>query len=426
VLGVLGFATGAVLFGSEDPLAPVGRGEWHHRGLTVAAARAAGFTAAAAEMVALPAVAVDLYLNHPFWVLSGGRRRVVGAWLGRGPLQAVHFDDLGSLPEIERTWQRITGGTLAGLDWCRRTGDVDSARHLLGLGLHAVQDFYSHSNWIDDPARRDTTWLAATGHRGPDLWTASVGSAAAGGRPPHGGLRLTPAAVLRVPGWLPDAVRGGLRRTAAPARRRLPRGLRTAADGINLDSRWQAEIGVATRGLADLSGEQAFELARELARRESVRWLALLAERVTAAPAGAAFWQRVRTAAPGRSWERAFDDPGRLPYGFLTVGDGSGDGTGWFLRVQVTSRGPAPRTVLAGGRLAHLPRPGGARPGGARARTAYLGPYAALPAALEVTGRPMRVEVTGFRRAPEGHSVELADERPPPSGRVVIRPEGAG
>jgi methylated-DNA-[protein]-cysteine S-methyltransferase len=55
VLGVLGVVSGpaAVLFGSEDPLGPVGRGEWHHRTLTVAAARAAGFTADAADLLPL-------------------------------------------------------------------------------------------------------------------------------------------------------------------------------------------------------------------------------------------------------------------------------------------------------------------------------------------------------------------------------------
>ncbi len=431
MLGVLGVVAGpaAAYFGSEDPLAPVGRAEWHHRALTVAAARAAGFSDAAAEVVALPAVAVDLYLNHPFWVLSGGRSRAVGAWLGRGPLRAVHFDDLGSLPEIERDWQRITGGTLAGLDWCRRTGDVDSARHLLGLGLHAVQDFYSHSNWVDDPARRDATWLEGTADHG-DLWTATVGSGSPGDtRPPHGELRLTPGAVLRAPGWLPDAVRGGLARRADPARRFLPRGLRTDAGGINLDSRWQAAVGVAARGLA-VSGEQAFELARELAGRDSVRWLALLAERMAGTAAGGQFWQRVLTAAPGRPWERAFDDPGLLPYGFLTVGERDGDGTGWYLRVQVTSRGRGAPTVVAGGRVTRLPLVGGRRPGQTRARVAYLGPYGTRPGAVAVQGAgPVtEVVVTGFRRAPQGHSVDLAVERAD-HRRVTVRlpaPAGAG
>lgn len=418
MLGVLGVVGGpaAVLFGSDDPLAPVGRGDWHHRTLTVAAARAAGFSADAAWAVAMPAVAVDLYLNHPFWVLCGGWPRVVGAWLGRVPLRAVHFDDLGSAAEVEQAWQRITGGTLAGLDWCRRTGDVDSARHLLGLGLHAVQDFYSHSNWIDDPARRDTTWLEGTADLTADLWTALVGAGTPGAdRPPHGDLRLTPAAVLRVPGWLPDAVRGGLDRRVRPGRRRLPRGLRADADGINLDSRWQAAVGVANRGLADLSAAAAFELATTLARRDSDRWLGLLAERVESTAAGRDFWPRVRTAAPERSWARAFDDPGRLPYGFLTVG-GPGDGTGWFLRVEVTSGGPArpvPGTVVAGGRVARLPRVGGSRPGGRRSRVAYLGPYGTVPATVAVqlaAGRVTDLAVTAFRRRPDPGSRDLAVE----------------
>ncbi|MDR3658007.1 MAG: hypothetical protein P4L48_20820 [Mycobacterium sp.] len=26
----------------------------------------------------------------------------------------------------------------------------------MGVGLHAIEDFYSHSNWVDDPSRRSS------------------------------------------------------------------------------------------------------------------------------------------------------------------------------------------------------------------------------------------------------------------------------
>ena len=33
------------------------------------------------------------------------------------------------------------------------------AHNLLGVSLHANQDFYSHSNWIDDDDLRSRTWF---------------------------------------------------------------------------------------------------------------------------------------------------------------------------------------------------------------------------------------------------------------------------
>lgn len=38
-------------------------------------------------------------------------------------------------------WRRLVAAGLA--------GDYEAARNLLGLSLAAIQDFYSHTNWVE-------------------------------------------------------------------------------------------------------------------------------------------------------------------------------------------------------------------------------------------------------------------------------------
>lgn len=274
-----------LFFGSEDPLAPVGRAPWHHHALTARACRDLDWTAAAADEAAWATVGVDLYSYHALWRLARGRRRT--ARRIRRSLDALHFDDLLSPAEIEEVWLRLLGGTRIGLEIAADRDDVAAARHVIGLSLHAVQDFYSHSTWIDDPARRDRTWLEGWGS-GPlpeGLLTGSFAHDPGGAAPHHGSTRLTVAALLRI------AVPLG----SWP---RLPRGVRPGREpGINLDSRWQAAVSVRP----GLSPAEAFDTAYDLARRDSRRWISTLAQGVPSA-----FWDQVMTAAPN-PWTDSFE-----------------------------------------------------------------------------------------------------------------------
>ena len=79
----------------------------------------------------------------------------------RDALTALHFDDLTSTAQVRSVWRRILGGTVAGLVWAAEHDDVAAARHVIGCGLHSIQDFYSHSNWVDAADRRTRTWFDA-------------------------------------------------------------------------------------------------------------------------------------------------------------------------------------------------------------------------------------------------------------------------
>ena len=157
------------LYAGEDPA----RGKpWYHQELSWEAARGAGWTAAdvdkaedddssAAAGLAWHTDYVDSYLYNPVWWAAGWWDRLKAAALAYEDLIKVHFDDLVSARQIRIMWDRYLGGTVAGLLWAAAHDDVPAARHVVGVSLHALQDFYSHSNWVDEPSRRDRTWFDA-------------------------------------------------------------------------------------------------------------------------------------------------------------------------------------------------------------------------------------------------------------------------
>lgn len=174
-LAVTTLAPLAFGFGGED--VKDGR-PWHHLDMTLralagdAAADAeveqvvvqgdgAGFTRDAAMSVAWHADYIDSYLYNPVFWLEGGlsTRRFKASLTMFEDLTKLHHDDTFTKDGILDNWTRYTSGTLIGLYWAAENQDVAAAHHLLGIATHAAQDFYSHTNWIDDPVRRSVTWF---------------------------------------------------------------------------------------------------------------------------------------------------------------------------------------------------------------------------------------------------------------------------
>jgi hypothetical protein len=441
------------LFGSEDLLAPPDRPHWYHHHMTVRAALAAGWERPAAEELAWHNVGVDLYCIHPVWWVRGGPRRVRAARLGRVPLRALHFDSLRSPDDVLDVRRRVEGGMLAALHWAARTQDVLAARNALGTGLHALQDFYSHSTWIDAPERRRTTWAEhlARGDRSPAaLRTAGSGPNADRDVPPHGDIRPTTGALLRLPAMLltgPEHPHRGGRPGTGPAEEHPrhvgpdgPAGLcTTGPEGINLDSRWQSRTGVQVRGVKDLDGDGAFETAVRLAVRESREVLESMGERLRGREDLERFWSRVRND-PSLPWTNAFDDPHRLAYWFLTAGTypprGSLEASEWFLRVLVTTPGRRPgsaRTGTGPGRTVRLRASD--RTGSPLTewvcpleRAGAVGPLPAGTAFVGVHGAvgPVRISLHAFVRHPEPRLVELSDAAMAEgAARFPFSPQGA-
>lgn len=67
----------------------------------------------------------------------------------------IHFDGVLSEAEMEKNWKQLFGNTIAAL---KKYTAAEAVRpgyrlivlyNIIGTSLHAVQDFYSHSNWVN-------------------------------------------------------------------------------------------------------------------------------------------------------------------------------------------------------------------------------------------------------------------------------------
>jgi len=391
VLGLLPRALPA--FGGEDPT----KGSpWYHEKLTRLAATAAKWTnsgnltdtpdAGAGAKTAASALAwvadyVDTYLYNPFWNTFGGVSRWKAAMFAHDDLIKVHFDDLTSVAQINLMWQRYMGGTVAAVLWAADRGDVAAARHAVGVGLHAMQDFYSHSNWVDDPARRmrrstdgtgpqPVTWFdVPAGERNSlHLYTGTYELAEQHGFKHHGKIAFDCTLLQEFVGstfmnlvcdgisplsdsglcrrWHecqagaetgPDTVEG------VP----IPEGaIWLAPPGIALDSTWLAKVNARNRDLADLDGadpntaQKLFRQALAAAQAHSTQWLTQLGQiMIAAGPDTGAFWtakvmKELRPGDGGPSnipvlgsilagYEddiKQFEQPNKLPATFLSAG----------------------------------------------------------------------------------------------------------
>src|SRR5688500_14928173 len=172
-------ANGAAFpFGGEDPLAPgdpwkpADRARWYHQRITWDAAVSAGFSQGAASTLAWHGDYIDSYLYNPLWWIdvtrNGGVGRISASVASYNELAKLHFDDSFSRGAVKAAWRKYTLGTMNGLIWALdryNRGDmtsVSAAQNILGVSMHAIEDFYSHSNWVDDPARRTKTWFEMT------------------------------------------------------------------------------------------------------------------------------------------------------------------------------------------------------------------------------------------------------------------------
>ena len=386
-LGITGAALGATIpaFGGEDPLVegPAPQ-NWHHEGLTRQAADAAGWWAEAQNALAFHTDYVDSYLYNPLWWLNvtkgGGPDRLAVALSSQVDLKTVHFDDLFQPEAVRAMWRRYLSGTAAGLIWLggNESQPIDRrvamAQNLVGTSLHAIQDFYSHSNWIDDDHLRSQTWFEVD----PDLraclslWTGSYEQPEHLGILPHGvfvyacgvinrfgsagrGLlnavchAASPFAGSSLCRWFKQCENSQpLQQPPSVGGVPLPEDVLWVEPGINVDNRWLAEEGVKTRGLSPrISGGEAFEAAYELAYRSSCQWLHILEQHVMVDAGLGEFFDKVKCGGvvedlyetPTAPWE----DFAQLPYRFISAGpyppQGRDDTADWYLRLLIRTAG---------------------------------------------------------------------------------------
>lgn len=175
-------------FAGEDKL----KGNpFYHPGMSMLALEQQGFTNHAAASVAWPSDYIDSYLYSPIWWFYGpettpselevGERYVLSQGIA-AQLERLHFDELTTSEQVEYQWRHLFAGTVAGLMWAADNDDLGAGHHLLGMSLHMIQDFYSHSSWLDHVDRRNKTFFEVPENErlypgGEDLTTGAYGTA---------------------------------------------------------------------------------------------------------------------------------------------------------------------------------------------------------------------------------------------------------
>src|SRR5688572_11938243 len=84
--------------------------------------------------------------------------------------EKMHFDSscpIDTTAQAEAEWLRLCRATKASLQLCASRNDAMGAVVVLGMTLHEVQDFYTHTNWVEPQGVR-----TSVGYSGPG-WAAT-------------------------------------------------------------------------------------------------------------------------------------------------------------------------------------------------------------------------------------------------------------
>lgn len=80
--------------------------------------------------------------------------------------EKLHFDSsnpMDSTPQAEAEWQRFARATKFVLKNRVAAGDIEGILVVMGMTLHSVQDFYTHSNWVEPQGVRQTNGFSGPG-----------------------------------------------------------------------------------------------------------------------------------------------------------------------------------------------------------------------------------------------------------------------
>jgi len=123
----------------------------HHSDLTKEALQDQGFGETAIQTVQVQNWLVDYFSSSPTSSIEGD-------------VAKLHFDNLFTTEQIRNYWGRLSVNTRSAVQQAAREKDTLKLLTILGISLHAVQDFYSHSNWVETHPR------STTGPYRPETW----------------------------------------------------------------------------------------------------------------------------------------------------------------------------------------------------------------------------------------------------------------
>lgn len=135
-----------------------------HQDLTRSVLAEHEFAEDAIKAVQVESWLTDYYSNSPTYPKE--RREV---------LEKLHFDNLFNADQVTTYWAFFLRNLKAATQKAARDNDRLAMLVTLGIGLHAVQDFYAHSNWAEThPGRADGEYRTDTFLTSPRPLSAAV------------------------------------------------------------------------------------------------------------------------------------------------------------------------------------------------------------------------------------------------------------
>lgn len=147
----------------------------HHFDLTQEVFAEQGFNQNAIDVAKVENWLVDYYSSQP----AAGLKQ---------ELEHLHFDNLFTDQQVKSYWDNLTANTRTAIQNAARTNDSLKIIAITGMSLHVLQDFYTHSNWVNlYPAQAQTyntnTWFS--GELKSGVFTGRYNKP--GFQPEHGG-----------------------------------------------------------------------------------------------------------------------------------------------------------------------------------------------------------------------------------------------
>jgi hypothetical protein len=174
LVAVFSFASGAV------PALAFDTGP--HANITEDSLSRLDFKRPSADVVQVENWLTDYFTSRPFFDSTG-----------QCDLEKLHFDDVFSNTDIAAYWTTLAANTKAAAQQAERDNDVVEFDTVLGISLHVVQDFYSHSDWVEQHGAsgpyKTTTWFESSSPPS-GLYTGWYGNCLnipQGNHVPHGG-----------------------------------------------------------------------------------------------------------------------------------------------------------------------------------------------------------------------------------------------
>ena len=152
-----------------------------HASITIDATMRAGFNRNAANALQVENWLTDYYTSTP----------TIGS-AAQCDLEKLHFDDVFSDVDVSNYWKTFTANSRAAIQQSEKDGDIVEFYVALGIALHVVQDFYTHSNWVEQNGAagqyKTSSWFDQTPPTGVFTgWYKNCLNIPQGTHVPHGG-----------------------------------------------------------------------------------------------------------------------------------------------------------------------------------------------------------------------------------------------